>query len=142
LGARIDEAFTQSRYESLDKLQRHTAATLAISAAMMVDAGRCTDPSASGSAAETLIFTFDGLGRTANQPIFDLPESSKLLLIDFAMDVESARQPAQDLTSVVCHSQVLPESATRPLAERRSAARHVLALVISPPKPATPELQR
>jgi len=133
---------TQAGYDGLDKLQRSTAAQLAISAAMIVDAGRCADPSAAGSAAETLLFTLDGMGRKLHQPIFDLPESSKSFLIDFAMGVESQRQPAQDLTSVVCHDQILPESATKPLSERRAAARQVLVLALSPPKPAAPEPQR
>ena len=138
LGARIDDTLTQSRYGGLDQLQRNAAAT---SAAMMVDAGRCSDPSAAGSAAETLLFTFDGLGRKLHQPIFDLPDSSKSVLIDFAMDLESQRQPAQDLTSMICHEQTLPESATKPLAERRAAARQVLALALSPQKPAAPASQ-
>ena len=135
LGAQIDESLMQFKYEGLDKLGRRAASTLAISAAMITDAGRCADPSASGSAAETLLFTFDGIGRKVYQPILDLPEKQKSLLIDFAMDVEAKRQSAQDLTSLVCHDKILPESAVKPLAERRAAARQVLSLTLSPPKP-------
>jgi hypothetical protein len=141
LGDRINKTLTQPKYAGLDKLQRTTAATLAISAAMIVDGGRCSDRSAPGSAAETLLSTFDGMGRRVHQPIFDLPESSKTSLIDFAMDVESQRQPAQDLTSVVCHDQILPEATTEPLSERRAAARQVLALALSPPRPGASESQ-
>src|ERR1700684_4259045 len=57
LGDRIDEALKQTKSGALDKLEPITAATLAVSASMLVDAGRCTDPSASGSAAESLLFT-------------------------------------------------------------------------------------
>jgi len=135
LGAQIDESLMQSKYEGLDKLGRRAASTLAISAAMITDAGRCADPSASGSAAETLLFTFDGIGRKVYQPILDLPEKQKSLLVDFAMDVEAKRQSAQDLTSLVCHEKILPESAVKPLAERRAAARQVLSLTLSAPKP-------
>jgi len=112
-GAQIDESLMQSKYEGLDKLGRR----------------------ASGSAAETLLFTFDGIGRKLYQPILDLPEKQKFLLIDFAMEVEAKRQSAQDLTSLVCHDKILPESAVKPLAERRAAARQVLSLTLSPPKP-------
>jgi hypothetical protein len=135
LGAQIDESLMQSKYEGLDKLGRRAASTLAVSAAMITDSGRCADPSASGSAAETLLFTFDGIGRKVYQPILDLPDKQKSLLIDFAMDVEAKRQSAQDLTSLVCHDKILPDSAAKPLAERRAAARQVLSLTLFPPKP-------
>jgi hypothetical protein len=71
----------------------------------------CGDRSASGSAAEMLLFNVDGIGRKLHQPIFDLPESSKTLLIEFAMDVDSQRQRAQDLAGILCHDQIPPDSA-------------------------------
>jgi hypothetical protein len=128
----------QSKYQGLDKLERTAAASLAVSAAIMVDAGRCPDTSGSGSAAETILFAFEGIGRKVFQPIFDLPQSRKSLLIDFAMEVESQRQPAQDLTDVVCHHEVLPESKVMPLSQRRAGARQLLAMALSPPKPEPP----
>jgi hypothetical protein len=136
LSARINDILSQSPYRGLDPLQRATVGTLALWAAVLVDAGRCRDPTTSGGAAETFLFTFGGLNQKVLRPIFDLPESRRMQLLSFAMDIESQRRPADDIADVVCQGVVLPEAAAKSLSERRATARVVLATGLAQSKPA------
>jgi hypothetical protein len=128
------ESLKQPKYDSLDAQQKRLLLMLASSAAVIVDTERCADPSASGSAAESVIGTLAIL-RRRTPTVLEVPRKAEL--IDFAMDIESMRPPEQDLTGVLCHGQVLPDSTVKSSDERRAVARQVLSLGLSPPQSAT-----
>jgi|SRR5579863_307687 len=132
LGERIGSALAK-RSDGLDPLEKRTVGVLAIYAALIVETGECADPSAAGSAAETFLFTFAGLGRKSLQPIFDLPASRKTDLLDKAMAVASQVTPDAGLAESLCHGALLPALSAKPIAERLQGARQVLSLGLSPP---------
>ena len=62
-----------------------------------------------------------------------MPEGRRGELLDIAMDVESMRTGKGELATQLCPGDVLAGPAYIPLADRRTAARHVLELGLSPP---------
>lgn len=133
LGESIDNALAGAQYAGFDPLQKRTLALLAVNAALIIETGKCADPSAPASAAESFLFMFAGIGRKAVQPIFALSAARKAELVDRAIELESQRTPDPELVELLCYGRLLPPSSIKPIAERRDMARQVLLLGLSPP---------
>lgn len=138
LGESIDGALAAEQYTGFDPLEKRTVGLLAVSAVLMVETDQCADRSAAGSAAESFLFAFRGVGRKALQPIFALSAARKTELVDRAMELESQRTPDPELVNDLCDGRLLPAESIKPVAERRDAARRVLLLGLSPPSSEKP----
>jgi hypothetical protein len=142
LGQQLDAALAGPKYGGLTPLEKRAVLILAVNAVMIIESGQCSDPSAQGSAAESFLFTFAGIGRKPLKPVFDLPPARKSDLLDEAMDLASQQPEDTKRINALCNGKLLPASAAKPIAERRAGARQVLSIGLSPParqEPAAPQ---
>jgi hypothetical protein len=133
LGQQIDGALAGPTYSGLDPLERRTVLILAVNAVMIMEAGQCSDPSAQGSAAESFLFTYVGIGRKQMQPVVDLPAARKAELLDKALNLASQQPPDANRVDALCRGKVLSAPSVRPIAEQQALARQVMSLALSPP---------
>jgi hypothetical protein len=103
----LRETLKKPDYGSFGAQEKQLLVILASFAAAIVDSERCADPSASGSAAESYIFMM-GMLRRRSPTVLEVPKKTEL--VDLAMDLESKRGPARDLTGALCHGRVLSDS--------------------------------
>lgn len=133
IGEDIQVALKASTYDGFDPLEKRTIGFLAANAYLIIKTQECAAQNASSSAKEGFISTIRGIGHKSFQPIFELPDSRKVELVDNAMDIASRQQDPQNLVNDLCRKQLLPLSAVKPLAERQEFARQMLLIGLRSP---------
>ena len=126
----IEGGLASPQYRTLAAAEKESVFALAFWAAMLIDSGHCADPNAGPATAEQFMFA----APVALAKAREMPEGRRGELLDIAMDVESMRTGKGELATQLCPGDVLAGPAYIPLADRRTAARHVLELGLSPPE--------